>query len=84
MDTEYPQPDDHGELPDRLNCPVCRANQEPSLECRRCGADLNLVLWCLSSRRQAERKREAAIESGDLSTAHRMEEYLTWLVGRPS
>lgn len=71
------------ELPNQVNCPVCRAVQEPNPVCRRCGADLDLYLACLSSRLQAERKRTAAQVSGDLHTVQRMEAYLTWLVGRP-
>ncbi len=69
----------YGELPDRINCPVCKAGQEPNATCRRCGADLALFLQCLTSRSRAEQQYRAAIARGDQASDERMRAYLNWL-----
>jgi hypothetical protein len=46
-----------------LRCPVCRADNSSSLQCRRCKADLSL-LW------QLEEQREAALSEAASAVQH--------------
>jgi hypothetical protein len=62
-----------------IACPVCRARQAASNDCRRCGADLSLYSKAIRSQRAVQHAYAAAIESGDNQTAANAHQYLVWL-----
>lgn len=65
-----------------FTCPVCRATQSPREHCRRCGADLALMLRAIDSGQAARRRLELALETADTPAAARLRGYLEWLEGR--
>ena len=72
--------DDH-----ELRCPVCRAAQTPRPQCRRCGADLGLLVRALDAIRKTQQQLEQACQSGDVWQQRNQQEYLVWLTGmKPS
>jgi hypothetical protein len=64
--------------PTDLNCPVCRAKQTSQSECRRCGADLSLLIKALRSVQAAQRQVEQAQRRGDADFEDALA-YLRWL-----
>ena len=66
----------------QIVCPVCRAKQECQATCRRCAADLSLLVKATRSQRLAEAQVREAREFGDQAEVARLEAYLHWL--RPS
>jgi hypothetical protein len=64
-----------------LRCPVCRAAQTPQPQCRRCGADLALLVHALDAIRDAQQQLEQARRSGDVLQQRRLQQYLDWLTG---
>lgn len=63
----------------RFQCPVCRARQELQNECRRCGADLSLVV---AARRRIGLIQEQLAHATEGSLQHkRLTKELQMLVG---
>jgi hypothetical protein len=48
-----------------MRCPVCRAADNQGLQCRRCKADLGLLVRLEASRRRLLRAATAALARGD-------------------
>lgn len=62
-------------------CPVCRARQSARPECRRCAADLTLLVHALESGRVARERLVQATTAGDQASVQRLRRYLAWLEG---
>lgn len=58
-------------MDDRLRCPTCGAEQEPSDVCRRCKCDLALLRAAWSAAAASRRKCMAALKAGDPEAAVR-------------
>ncbi len=67
--------------PEDFRCPVCRARQSPQTQCRRCGADLTMLLHALASLHAAQQELEEARSLNDHSREHQQQRYLNWLTG---
>lgn len=61
-----------------LACPVCRAKQAYQTECRRCGADLTLLIKALRSAQAAQRQLEQSLRAGYANSEVALK-YLRWL-----
>ena len=61
-----------------LTCPVCRAKQAYQSECRRCGADLSLLIKTLRSVQAAKLHVEQSLLAGDPHVDVALA-YLRWL-----
>lgn len=66
----------------QFRCPVCRASQTLSETCRRCQADLTLVVRARRRIVEVKRLRDEAIAGGDLQRERRLSVELTWLAPR--
>jgi hypothetical protein len=64
---------------EELVCPVCRAKQTPQVTCRRCSADLSLLVQARRSQQLALAQAERAWAVGDSAKAQQLEAYLRWL-----
>lgn len=51
-----------------FRCPACRAKQVPQVQCRRCGADLTLLVRAVAYVNRLRRQLADAIERGDERT----------------
>ncbi len=63
----------------QIVCPVCRAKQACQATCRRCSADLRLLVKAIQSEHVAEAKVRAARAAGDHAEVTRLEAYRHWL-----
>jgi Flp pilus assembly protein CpaB len=54
-----------------MRCPVCRADNDLVASCRRCKADLELLLAVETQRQQALTAANRALQAGELSVALR-------------
>jgi hypothetical protein len=63
----FPDPD----LGETMRCPVCRAENAEESACRRCRADLSLLVTVEQARRQAIALSASAAASGDGVTTSR-------------
>jgi hypothetical protein len=68
-------------MPDEITitCPVCRANQPAQPTCRRCRADLTLLVKAVRSLHRARQDYDEAQRAGDSQRAARTLQYLKWL-----
>ncbi len=64
-----------------LRCPVCRARQPWQPTCRRCRADLRLLVAALDEVERLQRCQAAAIAAGDSAAAQRVAETLREMLG---
>jgi len=64
---------------EELVCPVCRAKQPPQVTCRRCSADLSLLVKVRRSQQLALAQAERAWAVRDSAKAQQLEAYLRWL-----
>lgn len=64
-----------------IRCPACGATQTARPVCRRCHADLELVVRVSESSRLARRRLERAVAEGDDAARARLDCYLRWLHG---
>lgn len=62
-----------------FRCPVCRASQILSDTCRRCRADLNLVVRVYRRLAYVKRERDEARSRGDNERVEVLMEELSWL-----
>ena len=62
-----------------ISCPVCRARQKQQPACRRCSADLRLVIKTRRSIETAQRHYFQARQVGEHELAARHLRYLMWL-----
>jgi hypothetical protein len=60
-------------------CPVCRASQSLSETCRRCQADLRLVVRARLRLAYVKRQRGEAIARGDIDSEATYARELRWL-----
>jgi hypothetical protein len=67
-----------------FRCPVCRATQPLSETCRRCQADLRLVMRARLRLAYVKRQRVEAIASGDRVREQIWSRELRWLAPRGS
>lgn len=68
----------------RLRCPACRAGQPWQDSCRRCQADLSLLVRALRYRRDQWQACRAALAAGDLPAARRSARQLLLLHPGPA
>lgn len=61
-----------------LACPVCRAKQAYQTECRRCGADLSLLIKTLRSLQATQQHVDQSLLAGDPHVEVALA-YLRWL-----
>lgn len=66
-----------------FRCPVCRATQTLRETCRRCQADLSLVVRAHRRLAHLITQRETALASGAAEEAKAIEAELRWLAPRP-
>ena len=68
-DNQYPAQRDgsHQVVSSRFQCPACRARQSFQSECRRCGADLSLIV---AARRRIAFIQEQLKQADEGSPAH--------------
>jgi len=64
-----------------IKCPVCRATQAARQVCRRCSADLALLVRVNNSSLAARRRLAEAVAAGDDVAQARLRRYLRWLHG---
>jgi hypothetical protein len=64
---------------EELLCPVCRAKQTTQVTCRRCSADLSLLVKARDSHQLAQIQVQRARAAGDFDKVQRLEAYLRWL-----
>lgn len=64
-----------------IRCPACGAAQTARSACRRCHADLELVVRVSESSRLARRRLERAVAEGDEAARARLDRYIRWLHG---
>jgi hypothetical protein len=62
-----------------FRCPVCRAAQPLQETCRRCQADLRLVVRVQRRLAYVEQQRAAALASGDEALHQQLAAELRWL-----
>lgn len=62
-----------------FRCPVCRASQPLGETCRRCQADLGLLVRALRRLAYLKRERAEALARGDRERAQRLDDELRWL-----
>ena len=62
-----------------FRCPVCRASQALSETCRRCRADLGLVVRARRRLEYVERRRAEARVDGDRGLERLLTDELRWL-----
>ncbi len=62
-----------------LTCVVCRARQPLQSPCRRCGADLELVIKALRSLEIAQQRLHEARTNQNESQRETANRYLAWL-----
>lgn len=62
-----------------FRCPVCRASQTLSATCRRCQADLSLVVRARLRLEFVRRERAEAIAAGDAERERLLAGELRWL-----
>ena len=62
-----------------FRCPVCRASQALNEECRRCQADLSLVVRAHRRLLYVNQRLREAIESGDQDRERSLQDELRWL-----
>lgn len=70
---------DNDSVAEELVCPVCRAKQTSQVTCRRCSADLGLLVKARASQHLARLQAKGARAAGDFAMAERLEAYLRWL-----
>jgi hypothetical protein len=67
-------------MPEEFQCPVCRAKQQLQPECRRCHADLTLLMRAVLALRDTQQQLKIAIaQNPNCDTAKTLRERLNWL-----
>jgi len=64
-----------------LRCPVCRARQPHQPTCRRCQADLRLLVAALGEVERLQRCRAAAVAAGEAAAAQQAADALQEMLG---
>lgn len=62
-----------------FRCPVCRAAQTLRETCRRCQADLRLVVRAYARLDYVERQHAEAVSRGDVASERSLANELRWL-----
>lgn len=62
-----------------FRCPVCRASQTLRETCRRCQADLSLIVRARRRMEYVERMKAKLLAQGELTQAQQLAAELQWL-----